>query len=664
MKKNKDKKIFLTGIIAFLAVSGSFFAGLFSGSEMFFEDLLFSGKKISDNIVIISIDNESIKKIGQWPWPREIFAKGFENLEKLSPKAVGFDVILSEKSRYGEDDDLKLKKIVDLVSYSLVLPVEFESISLSSKMPTAISSMETLKEFSGSVNKNIYEGHVNLIADRDGVVRRVPLLVSNNGKIVNSLSKEVVLRGGLIPDAGLKREPVERIVFSGGRGTVRQIPFWRLLEGNLGEEDIKEKIVFIGATAVDLHDEKPTPFGKGTQMSGVEIQAQIANMLLSGYRISALPAYLSVILLLIASLLPALIFYFSDKILSAILGNILIGFGSSLLVVVFFEQGVALNFIHLNLAWIFGASGSLIYRYFTVEKEKKEIRGVFSKYVSKDVLEELLNDPSKVKLGGEERSATIFFSDVRGFTTLSEKMTPAGLTHFLNKYLTKMTNIILDRRGVVDKYIGDAIMAFWGAPLRNDDHALDGVLSALQMADSLKEFNEKSKLAGDPEIDIGIGLNTGKVVVGNMGSETRFDYTVMGDAVNLASRLESQTKTYGVKIIISETTMRELKQSMLLEKDILIREIDKIKVKGKHEGVTIFEVVPHFKKEEVRKILPRFEMLLREYYKGNWGECIKISKEILEKYADGPTKVIEERCFYFKDHQPEKWEGVFEMKTK
>jgi len=210
---------------------------------------------------------------------------------------------------------------------------------------------------------------------------RCRFFVSSAGEVTNSLSFETVLKSGLVSEDTMGVNPVERIVFSGGRGTVRQIPFWRIMDGSVNAEDIKDKIIFIGATAVDLHDEKPTPFAKGTQMSGVEIQAQVANMLIENYRISALSAAYFVILLLIASLFPALIFYLLDRTFFALIVNVTIGFGWIVIIIVLFEQGTVLNFIHLNLAWIFGTVGSLLYRYFTVEKEKREIRGVFSKYV-------------------------------------------------------------------------------------------------------------------------------------------------------------------------------------------------------------------------------------------------------------------------------------------
>lgn len=292
------------------------------------------------------------------------------------------------------------------------------------------------------------------------------------------------------------------------------------------------------------------------------------------------------------------------------------------------------------------------------------MKNAFSKYVSKDVLEEILNDPSKVKLGGEEREVTVFFSDVRGFTTLSEGMTPSQLTNFLNRYLSRMTDIILEKRGVVDKYIGDAIMAFWGAPVDNKRHAFCAITSSLLMIDALEDFNNENTTRGDPKIDIGIGLNTGKVTVGNMGSGARFDYTVMGDTVNLASRLEGQTKNYGVKIIISETVKKELSSEDIKQGGIFLREIDKIKVKGKNEPVVIFEVVPRNKIGFVNSIIEDFDSLREEYYRGEWTKGLYLADSILKKEFDGPTSVLRERCLQFIKEPPKDWKGIFEMKSK
>lgn len=672
MKRNSDKKTgknylirtFIISVVFAILIFASYSFGLFYGIENFFEDILFSRKSVDDRIVIIAIDNESIEKIGQWPWPRSVFAEALSNLNDLEPGAVGLDVIMSEASRQGKDDDLKLANSISKIKYPLILPVEAKNLELKDiGVPYSNDFIKPIFSVSDSGMATL--AHVNLVADKDGIVRSYPPLISGNGgEEYKSFSYEVILKSN-IRDLGSRAvNDVERIVFSGGSGSVRKIPFWRLYENKLGKEQIADNVVFIGATAPDLHDEKQTPLDKGTQMSGVEIQAQIANMLIKDYRLMELSDWYLFSWIFLALVIPFLVFFFIPNITSAIFLNIFIGFTHIFIVTALFDKGTIANFVHVNLAWIIGTISSFVYKYLSIDKEKREMRNVFSKYVSKDVLEEILKDPSKVKLGGEEREVIVFFSDVRSFTTLSEGMTPAQLTHFLNKYLSRMTNIVLENRGVVDKYIGDAIMAFWGAPVENKDESIDAVMSSLKMIDSLNEFNIEGKKEGDPSIDIGIGLNFGKVTVGNMGSEARFDYTVMGDTVNLASRLESQTKTYGVKIIIGESVKNKIGPENIRKHGFLIREIDMIKVKGKNKPVTIFEVVPNGRKELVYSIIDKFDNLRGLYYEGNFREGILLADTILKGVDDGPTKVIRDRCLYFLDHSPESWEGVYEMKSK
>lgn len=665
MNKRKIYFLFLNAVVAGLLLVSLRF-GLFSGMEYFLEDLLFSSRPISPEIAIIAIDNDSIQKIGQWPWPRAVFGKVLSNLEKYKPKAVGLDVIFPEPSRQGEADDLALANSIEKLTYPFVMPVEFMGINIDGRhayVERDSAQLKNIKTISSVVQTA--PAHVNLILDRDGVARRVPLWVeiADTSVIVKALGLKTAEQAGLSQRVSYSKENIERIVFSGPPGSFPLIPLWKVFEGE-DSLPLSNKLILIGSTATDLHDEKPTPFSRGTAMSGVEIQAQVANMILQNYRLSPVDTRVVTAWIIIAALLPALFFVLSERPWKALGANIFLGILYNVVIVYLFEQGQVANIIHINLAWMLGSLTSFTYHYFTVEKEKNNLRNIFSKYVSKDILEEMLRDPSKVKLGGEEKEATVFFSDVRGFTTLSESLTPGQLTHFLNKYLTIMTDIALRRRGVVDKYIGDAIMAFWGAPLTNKSHAMDAVMTSLEMVTALKDFNDKSKEEGDPPIDIGIGLNSGRVIAGNMGSEQQFDYTVMGDTVNLASRLEGQTKTYGVHIIISGHTLDHLPKEFIESEKILIRELDRVKVKGKKLPATIFEVVEREREDIVRAILPDFEKARKYYYNGDWVEVKSITEKILEKTSDGPTKLLHERAVYFIEHPPESWDGVYELKTK
>ncbi len=659
MKKIKAPLIIF--FLTFILVSASYSIGLFYGIENFFSDILYDRKLTDERIVVVSIDDESINKIGQWPWKRSIFAKFFEKLNEKPPLSLGLDVLMSENSGYGIKDDESLQNAFQKTNYPIVLPVEALNLEIREKNSY---SEKFLRPIFSEILDKIYYGHVNLISDRDGVVRSFPLTIEDNyGEAFDSFARKTLVASGLEIKERFGGD-IQKIVFSGPNGTIRRIPFWRIFNGDMDPKALEGKIIFLGATASNLHDEKQTPFDRGTQMSGVEIQAQVANMFLKGYEIIRLSKLSMLLWVAIASILSVIVFFFSSSTSLAIVINLFLGLLHTIFIIYLFGLGYSASLVHITMSWVLATIFSFFYKYMTLDKEKREMRNVFSKYVSGDVLNEILRDPKKIKLGGEDRDVTVFFSDVRGFTTLSEGMTPSQLTNFLNKYLTKMTDIVLKNKGVVDKYIGDAIMSFWGAPVDNRKHALDAIITSLSMVDALADFNKESRNTGDPEIDIGIGLNSGKVTVGNMGSEARFDYTVMGDTVNLASRLEGQTKTYGVKIIISATTKERLSSEDIKEHDIVFREIDRIKVKGKNKPVVIFEVVPNGVKDIVRGILPLFEKVREDYYIGKWKEVVMGAKEIMNIMSDGPTKVLMDRSVYFLEFPPKEWVGVYEMKTK
>ena len=438
---------------------------------------------------------------------------------------------------------------------------------------------------------NISVGHTNLILDADGIVRNFPILISSgltgNQKTLSAFSKEISSSTSLVNKsvAGNFPDQVTKIVYAMPAGSVRRIPFYRLIDGSLGDV-LKNKIVLLGVTSPDLHDEQLTPLSRGTQMPGVEIQANIVNMFLLDYHLTPISKLLQIIWIFLASLISAIVFlYFSSRrILQPIFVNIFLGVLQTVLIVILFSSGSVSNFLHVNFSWILSTASIFSYRYFTTERDRLNLKNLFSKYVSKDVLEEILKDPTKVKLGGEQKEVTVFFSDIRGFTTLSEKVTPTVLVEILNKYFTVMTEQVMEHGGVVDKYIGDAVMAFWGAPIDDEGQADHAVLAGLSMLSELKKFNQWLSSQGRPEINIGVGIYTGPAIVGNIGSDLRFDYTVMGDTVNVASRLEGLNKEHKTNIIIGETTKNKLKGSYN------IKALGSVAVKGRAESLNIYAV--------------------------------------------------------------------------
>ena len=572
------KKFYIYSLIALVVgglVATSFTLGLFSGFERFSQDRLFTEKPARPDIVVIAIDDESIAKIGQWPWPRTVFADFFDKLKEVYPKAVGLDVVFAEPSRVGPYDDQKLAESLSSLNYPVILPIEATALQISRSQASSASSVVTLPEFRD--HKNISVGHVNLITDADGVVRSYPKTIEINGNIIESFADSLSKVGNVTSSDEAKTY----IVYAGKPGTFTRIPFWQILNGEKIEE-LKNKIVLVGATASDLHDTVTTPVSFGNQMPGVEVQANILNMRLQGYSLRPLPWSDAASWLIFASFIPALIFLLFRRTSIIILINLLLGIGYIILAITLFDKGSLIPLFHLEAAWLLSSASLYIYRYTVTERERSHMKNVFSKYVSKEVLDHIMLDPSQVKLGGQEKQVTVFFSDIRGFTTISEKLSPTELVRVLNKYFTVMTGLILENGGVVDKYIGDAIMAFWGAPLDDEDRADKAVQTSIAMLKALDVLNEELKAAGDPEINIGIGLFSGPAVVGNVGSDQRFDYTAMGDTVNAASRLESSNKQYETKILISQSTVDLLKNKYPL------KFVDSATVKGRAEPIKIY----------------------------------------------------------------------------
>ncbi|HEX4923899.1 MAG TPA: adenylate/guanylate cyclase domain-containing protein, partial [Bdellovibrionales bacterium] len=426
-------------------------------------------------------------------------------------------------------------------------------------------------------------------------------------------------------------------------------------------EFFKDKIIIFGATAVGIYDLRVTPFEEN--YPGVETHANLVdNMLRQDY----LRPHPDEHLYMIAAILAVgLLLSFALSRLGAAPGLLLTLLFLGLMWFVdkfyMFKNGILVSVIFPALLISSLYVVLTFYKYLTEERKKKAIKGTFEKYVSPAIVAEVLKDPSNLELGGKKQRMTVMFSDVRGFTTISEKLDPQALSAMLNKYLTPMTELVFKNKGTLDKYMGDAIMAFFGAPIHYPDHAKMGVQCALDMIALLPKMNEEFAQRGLPPIDIGIGLNTGDMSVGNMGSETVRSYTVMGDAVNLASRLEGINKQYGTRIIVSEFTFGEIKD------EFICREVDWVRVKGKLQPVRIYEVIA--RKGAIAKnpaLLEWFEKGFSAYHSQNWGGAIDCFTEALNVDPDdAPSKLYLQRSSAYRESPPPKdWDGVFEMKTK
>ncbi len=427
------------------------------------------------------------------------------------------------------------------------------------------------------------------------------------------------------------------------------------------KEFFKGRAAMVGATAIALYDLRNTPIE--ANYPGPEIHLTMLANLLDQVFVRTLPneqmifAVLMAVLGLATSVFWAYAGALGSLLVFLILGGVLIGVDTYL----FFSQKIVTSsiFILLLIAGIYFFI--TIFKYFSEEAKKKEIKSTFSKYVSPAVVDELLKSAENLKLGGRKQVMTVFFSDVRGFTTISEKLSPTDLSKLLNRYLTPMTELVFKNTGTLDKYMGDAIMAFFGAPILNPQHPHQACRCALQNLVKLKEINDEFRAENLPEIDIGIGINTGEMSVGNMGSNIVQNYTVMGDSVNLASRLEGINKTYGTRIIISEFTQK------LVSDTFVTREVDRVKVKGKLEPVRIFELVSEgAATPDQEKWITAFTTAYSQYHQRKFAEAIEtFSNCIRLRSGDPVSDLYIERCNDFiAEPPPEDWDGVYESKTK
>lgn len=642
------------------------------------------------HIVIVGIDERSLDNIKDpmifW---RPHFAKVIKRIADAGARVIGMDFIFSiplNKEIEGIDHD-KIMALALKEANNVILAKTFKY----DKERDAYIITEPISRLRFSADPKS-AGFVNLVTDSDNCVRRQTLLIKDiNGqghasfglvilsKFLYKLNKGQIVARERSVVVGDKIIPTNRytemlINFAGPSGTFPHISFYEVWK-KADEDDheyfkthFRDKIVLIGTTNILHQDFNPTPFFGSKHYRelrstyGIEIWANMINTILKENYIIGLSNYQIALIILFFGLIVS---YLSLR-LSFIWGLIfipLIGLG--------YINGCIFLFILHNL-WLDLVAPFLVipltygaiftYRYTIENKQRAIIKNLFQFYLHPSVVNELLKDPEAVKLGGVKKELTIFFSDIANFTSISEAMEPEELVNLINIYLTEMSNIIIAHEGTIDKYEGDAIMAFFGAPLDQADHAIRACYSALETQKHLIGLRERFKAKGWPEINIRIGINTGPVVVGNMGGENRFDYTVLGDGVNLAARLEAANKTFFTNIMIGEYTYELAKDS------IVGRELDIIRVKGKSMPVKVYELIA--KKGEIDQktleLLKNFGDGLDAYRKQDWATAIKYFGNAIQiKPEDGPSRLYLTRCAdYLKSPPPPQWDGVYEMKTK
>ncbi|MGH6865033.1 MAG: CHASE2 domain-containing protein [Methyloceanibacter sp.] len=682
---------------------------------------------------IVDIDEESLERLGQWPWPRTILADLVQKLGSNGAAAIGFDMVFPEPDRMSPANAVRYwpqsQTLEALKTEVEKLPSNDELFAAAIKeAPVAMGFIaspqaETLPETKAGVShggddprlfapyypgaaaslKELLDpargaGSLNWIPEHDQIIRAMPMVVRVGDTLYPSLPVDLLrLAQGastyVIKSSGASGEKAfgeqtgivkirigdfEVPTAANGQMWIRftpqskdrYLPAWKVLSGEIGREDIEGTILLIGTSAAGLLDLRATPLE--ASVPGVELHAQAVEQILEGTFLHrpdfATPAELFYILLL--GILIAVLIYRAGAVGSAILGLAAIATVVGISWYAFDALGWLVDPVYpaLSLAAIFIA-GSL-FVFLRTERERNRVRNAFSHYMAPALVERLADEPDRLKLGGETRDMTLLFSDVRGFTTISEGLDAEELTRFLNSLFTPLSNIILEEQGTIDKFMGDALMAFWNAPLDDSNHPSHACSAALRIMQAMMDLNDRWRREAESkdrpyrEVKLGIGLNTGVCCVGNLGSETRFDYSVIGDNVNVASRLEGQSKTYDLMTIVGETTKARAP-------DFAFLEIDLLKVKGKTAATRIFALLGDNALKESKDFIDltaRHGEFLARYRAKEWDaaealnfECAKLNGAELDRLY----WLYRERIAAFRvTPPPPNWDGTSEALSK
>ena len=655
-------------------------------------------KSRDPRIVLVSIGDESLKKMkrlkghrerSRWPWPSTNYAAAIENCFEKGAAVVGVDLLTFDSPsapKYRFEDEI-LARLCREYSGRVVLAQRYDIIAADGVEREEWSlPMKPLRE-------HCRRGYINVIVSPDGVVRKFRpekkrmYMFSERAfslEILDAYAKYCAKapsgEGGGSRGA---RESAQDRVYAGpwsirrssqGQSLIefckdpwekRMIPYWQVLEDEgLDERVFEGAIVLIGPTALEFHDRHPTPVMTVSRRAsqGVSIQADIINSFLMGSNLHRVKEELNHRVALLAAFLAFVIASFAG----ALWGPIVLFFGVwaywHWLCVLMEESGAWMDFARPLLLVIAVCFVVTLARLVGEERRRRQVRKMFSAYVSREVLKYLELNPEAFSLRGERRDVTVFFSDVEGFTGLSETVSPDVLASILNRYFTPMSELLMAEGGYVDKYIGDAIMGVFGVPQVLEHHPRRACRAALKQMEALEGLNDSLEEEFGKCLSIRIGLNSGMVSAGNMGSASRFEYTVMGDAVNLASRLEGANKIYGTRIMCGPKTFERARE------DFDFRFLDLLRVKGKEEPVRVFELLGEKGElsEEEQESYREFERAWKLYSEGSWSEAKDVFRAVDEaRGGDGPSRLYMERCrIYEASPPPEDWQGVFVMKSK
>jgi adenylate cyclase len=615
------------------------------------------------DIAIIAIDDKSIAELGRFPWSRDRYAHLIDRLAAAKAKVVLFDAFFPEREN-AKDDRLFASAIKRAGNVVLAAALHFD------KKGRAISITRSLPEIEKGAAGI---GLINQIPDDDGVMRRIPLVLEKDGKQMPSLG----LVGAMLAlgetkftlkdfdiELGNRRIPVAGdykmwINYVGGPGVYPHYSFADVMNGRVPVEKLKDKIVFVGATALGIYDLRVTPFDKN--VPGVELHATVTDNIISErfIRQSGIESLIDMAFIVVMG---ALAYFLTARLHQsrAIPATIVLLSGYIWFTTYMFNHGHWISMIYPVISVVISILVGSGFRYLVLERSAREMRSMFSSYLSPKLVARLEKDPEAAKIGGDNKEVTVLFTDIKGFTSFSEAHPPQEVVSRLNEYLGAMVQVIEQRDGTIDKFIGDGIMAYWGAPLAQPDHAKLAIDCIKAIDESMKGLRNKWLAVGMEPFTIRGGIQSGEVVAGNVGlAGKKMEYTVIGDTVNQAARLEGTAKYYGVNYLVGEETYQRTRDVCRY------REVDKIRVVGKHMPVTIYEPLEGLSRLD-QPTAKRFDIALTLYRAKEWEQARSGFKEVLDAVPeDKPSKIYVERCEYFMQNAPPAdWDGVFNRAEK
>lgn len=699
----------LIGLCAALLVALFWFLGLVDWLENPIWDwrvrMLSRPGTATDRIRLVLLDQSSLdwgkdENGLTWPWPRQVYEPLLAFCRRGRARCVAFDLVFSEPSRCGTEDDRLFGAAIAQTTGFVAAVFLSADQGLTRKWPAELRNellpVRGLESYiSSDAGKSLslprasfpilevstnaaLLGNVAASVERDAVIRRLEPFRVFDGRFVPALGLAPLLISE--PDSaidlardclliGSRKIPLDRkgrtvLRYRGPSQTHRAVNLAAVIQSELRLREgaspvvdpsfFRDAYVFFGVTAPGLLDLRPTPIS--SVYPGVEVHATLLDNVLSGDLMRDAPLIQTVLLLFAFGFVSGIVGRFCAngwQMAASFVGLLPL---PALLGLAAYRAGywlpVAVDELGVALALV----GAAVVNYAVEGKQKRFIKNAFKQYLSAAVIEQLMAYPEQLKLGGEARELSIYFSDVQGFTTLAETLTPEALTALLNEYLTAMTDIILEEGGTIDKYEGDAIIAFWNAPVHQADHAVRAVRAAIRCQKKLAELRPSFHKRVGRELFCRIGINTGPVVVGNMGSNQRFDYTFLGDAGNLASRVEGLNKQFGTYTLITEFTREQIGES------IKVREISLVQVVGRREPVRVFEPFPAEDLAQRAPVLEVFSRALEAYYAGRFGQALKMFREIADQ--DPPAQAYVRRCENLIVNPPAQWNGLWVMREK